>query len=139
MAVDRPRKHLEFQRRHTPWQRLSLAASRLTLAARAQWCGQLYAIRSPWARNIYVPRDLSACEDGFMKTLVCTDFLTGPVNPARLVQALDAEHTFEAYTTPQAILRNQKRQAIGQTIVHVLVDQYLRDVRSRNAFISRKP
>ena len=34
--------------------------------------------------------------------------------------------TFEAYTSPKAILRNQKRQMMGQTIVHVLVDQYLR-------------
>jgi hypothetical protein len=39
--------------------------------------------------------------------------------------AQNAEHTFEAYTSPSTILKNQKRQIMGQTMVHVLVDQYL--------------
>jgi glycosyltransferase involved in cell wall biosynthesis len=60
------------------WDRLSLAASRLTSSAEGQLCGQLYCIRAKIARNIYLPKDLAACEDGFIKTLVCTDFLTIP-------------------------------------------------------------
>ncbi|HPU56060.1 MAG TPA: hypothetical protein PLH97_07255, partial [Verrucomicrobiota bacterium] len=35
------------------------------------------------------------------------------------------EHTFEAYTSSRSVIRNQKRQIIGQTIVHLLVDRYL--------------
>jgi hypothetical protein len=46
--------------------------------------------------------------------------------PARIRVADGAEHIFEAYTSPAAILRNQKRQVIGQTIVHILVDWYLK-------------
>jgi hypothetical protein len=46
--------------------------------------------------------------------------------PERIKLAEQAEHTFEAYTSLGAILRNQKRQIIGQTFVHVLVDQYLK-------------
>jgi glycosyltransferase involved in cell wall biosynthesis len=125
VAVDQPCKNLQFLLRPTLWQRISLAASRLTNSAPAQLCGQLYAIRSRWARNIYLPRDLTACEDGFIKTLVCTDFLTRPSRSERLIQVSGAAHTFEAYTSPLAILRNQKRQMIGQTVLHVLLDRYL--------------
>jgi glycosyltransferase involved in cell wall biosynthesis len=122
IAVDQPRKDLAFKSRRPLRARLSLAASRMTQAAPAQLCGQLYCIRAEVARNIYLPRDLAACEDGFIKALVCTDFLAHEVWPQRICLAERAEHTFEAYTSPLAILRNQKRQMIGQTIVHILVD-----------------
>lgn len=126
VSVDLPRKDIDFKGRKTFMERLSLGASQVTRASEAQLCGQLYCIRAEVARNIYLPRDLAACEDGFIKALVCTDFLAHEVRPKRIKLADNAEHTFEAYTSPAAILRNQKRQMIGQTIVHVLVDDYLR-------------
>jgi len=126
VAVDRPRKHILFKARKSLWDRLSLAASRLTSCAEAQLCGQLYCIRAAVARNIYLPRDLAACEDGFIKTLVCTDFLTRPATSRRIRVADGAEHIFEAYPSPAAIVKNQKRQIIGQTILHVLIDGYLK-------------
>lgn len=126
IAVDRPCKHLLFKSRKTIWERISLAASRLTAAAEAQLCGQLYCIRAETARKIYLPKDLAACEDGFIKTLVCTDFLTKPSSARRIRLAEGAEHTFEAYVTPVSLLKNQKRQIMGQTIVHILVDGYLK-------------
>jgi hypothetical protein len=104
---------------------LSTSAGMITAAAPAQLCGQAYCIRAETARNIYLPKDLAACDDGFIKALVCTDCLTRPLTADRICLAPNAGHTFEAYTTPGAILRNQKRQVIGQTIVHILVDQYL--------------
>ncbi len=127
IAVDRPKKHLLFKERKTPMDYLSLAASRLTSSADGQLCGQLYCIRAEIARNIYLPKDLSACEDGFIKTLVCTDFLTRPSAARRIRVAEGAEHTFEAYTSPKAIVKNQKRQIIGQTIIHILVDHYFKN------------
>ena len=137
VAVDRPRKDIEFKRHKSVREHLSLAASRLTRSADAQLCAQLYCIRSRTARRIYLPRGFSACDDGFIKTLVCTDFLEHSVWPGRIRVADQAEHTFEAYTTFGSILKNQKRQAIGQTIVHVLLDKYLANVppwrRSRPA------
>jgi glycosyltransferase involved in cell wall biosynthesis len=126
IAVDQPRKDIEFLPRRTWRQRLSLAASQLTRSSAAQLCGQLYCIRAGIARNIYLPKDLAACEDGFIKTLVCTDFLAHPVWPMRIQTAPDAAHTFAAYTSLAGIYKNQKRQAIGQTMVHVLVDEYLK-------------
>jgi glycosyltransferase involved in cell wall biosynthesis len=125
VAVDLPRKDIAHKKRKSLAERLSLGASRMTLAAEGQLCGQLYSIRAKTARSIYLPRDLAACEDGLIKILVCTDFLAHSPWSKRIRLAPGAEHTFEAYTTPRAVLKNQKRQIIGQTILHVLVDQFL--------------
>jgi glycosyltransferase involved in cell wall biosynthesis len=126
VAVDRPCKDIWFKPNKTPLERLSLAASRITRSTAGQLCGQLYCIRAEVARNIYLPKDLAACEDGFIKALVCTDFLRHPVWTGRIQCVPEAAHTFEAYTSPAHIFKNQKRQMIGQTIVHVLVDDYLK-------------
>lgn len=117
----------------TSWrERLSLATSRLTGNSAAQLTGQLYCIRAEIARGIRLPRDLAACEDGFIKSLVCSDFLRTRCNPERILRVEGASHIFEAYTTAAAILRNQKRQMIGQTFVHVLVDKYLPEACARH-------
>ncbi len=128
VAVDRPYKDIALKRRKSAKDRLSLAASRVAGSTPAQLCGQLYCIRAEVARNIYLPGDLAACEDGFIKALVCTDFLAHATSPKRIRMAMGAAHTFEAYTSPAAVLKNQKRQMMGQTIVHILVDQYLRSL-----------
>lgn len=126
VAVDVPRKELELKASRTFRERMSLKMSRLTRSAPGQLCAQLYCIRSETARNIYLPKDLSACDDGFIKALVCTDFLAHSVWPMRIQVARDASHTFEPYTTLKTVFKNQKRQAIGQTIVHLLIDDYLK-------------
>ena len=126
IAVDRPCKDISFKSHKSLPERLSLGAAQMTAAAEAQLCAQLYCIRAEVARNIYLPKDLAACEDGFIKALVCTDFLTHEVKPERVRLAQGAEHTFEAYTSLAAIFKNQKRQIIGQTIVHLLIDDYLK-------------
>jgi hypothetical protein len=126
ISVDVPRKSIEFKSTRSFGERMSLAMSRLTRSSSAQLCAQLYCIRSETARNIYLPRDLTACDDGFIKTLVCTDFLAHAVWPMRIQVASNAAHTFDAYTSLRSIFKNQKRQAIGQTIVHLLVDDYLK-------------
>ena len=123
VAVDRPRKDIHFKQRKAILDTLSVGASRITLTSEAQLCGQLYCLRAPVARGIYLPRELAACEDGILKALVCTDNLAHEVWPQRICVAERAEHTFEAYTSPGAIIRNQKRQIIGQTMVHILIDK----------------
>jgi glycosyltransferase involved in cell wall biosynthesis len=124
VAVDLPRKDLAYKKSKSFSDRLSMAASQMTQAAEGQLCGQLYCIRAGAARKIYLPKDLAACEDGYIKTLVCTDFLTQSVRPERIRLAENAGHTFDAYTSLAAILKNQKRQIIGQTIIHLLIDRY---------------
>jgi hypothetical protein len=128
-VTDEPLKDIAFKSRKTWPEKLSLAASRMTRSQPAQITGQLYGIRSAVARNIYLPRDLTACEDGFIKTVVCTCFLTRPATSRRVVKAREASHVFEPYMDLREILRNQKRQMIGQTVVHILVDQYLPGLR----------
>jgi hypothetical protein len=94
----------------------------MTRTIEGQITGQLYCIRAEVARRIYLPKDLGAPDDGFIKAIVCTDFFRRELNPARIVTAENASHIFEAYTSVRDVLNNQKRQMIGQTTVHVLVE-----------------
>lgn len=126
VATDKPCKHIATRRRKSFIERLSIRAAQMTRAGEAQLCAQLYCIRASTARRIHLPKDLPACEDGFIKSVVCTDFLTREVNPARIMLVPGASHTFEAHTTLRGILKNQKRHVIGQAAIHVLVDDYLR-------------
>lgn len=126
ISVDHPCKEFPGKPLRPLRSAVSASAGRLTNAAPAQLCAQLYCIRSSIARNLYLPRDLNACDDGFIKALVCTDFLAHSVWPMRIQRARNAAHRFEAYVSPAAVFRNQKRQIIGQTIVHILVDRCLK-------------
>lgn len=124
VSVDQPLKDLALKPRKTLFDRVSLATSRMTQAGTTQLTGQLYCIRAEVARHIVLPRDLLV-EDGFIKAVVCTDFLRRPSSARRIVRAENASHIFQAYASARDILKNQKRQMIGQTITHVLVDNYL--------------
>jgi glycosyltransferase involved in cell wall biosynthesis len=128
ISTDAPIKDIALKPRHTAIERVSLAVSRMTQSAAAQLTGQLYCIKASIARNIYLPADLAACEDGFIKALACTYFLTHEVRPKHIVAAHNASHIFEAYVSLRDILNNQKRQMIGQTIVHLLVDRDLKQL-----------
>lgn len=86
-------------------------------------CGQLYCIWSDIARRIYLPKDLPACEDGYIKALLCSDFLASDrLNLNRIITVPGTWHLFEGYTSLRSILRQHKRQVIGQTVVHLLID-----------------
>jgi len=123
VSVDQPLKDLAFKPRKTFFDRFSLATSRMTQTGAAQLTGQLYCIRAEVARRIFLPRDLLV-EDGFIKALVCTDFLTQPLSPGRIVRAENASHVFQAYSSLRDVLKNQTRQMIAQTITHLLVDKH---------------
>lgn len=125
VAVGEPVKDIALKSAPTWRERISLATSRLTQGSGPQLTGQLYAIRAGTARRIRLPRDLAACEDGFIKNIVCTDFLVKETESSRLLRVPGASHVFEAYVSAGQILRNQKRQMIGQTFVHLLLDRYL--------------
>lgn len=121
-STGRQCKDLIFKERKTLRERISLATSSMGGGEQGKICGQLYCLRAPVARNLFIPRDLGATEDGFIKEIVCTDFLTRESDPARVALAPDAAHIFEAYVNPRDVLNNQKRQMIGQTAVHVLIE-----------------
>lgn len=122
IAGGRAIKDIALKKHQSLRDRLSLATSAMNGTSPALITGQLYCIRAAIARRLWLPNDLGAPDDGFIKTVVCTDFFRAESNPARVVIAGNAMHMFEAYTAPREILNNQKRQMIGQTTVHVLVE-----------------
>jgi glycosyltransferase involved in cell wall biosynthesis len=122
IASDHALKDICFKERKSLRDRLSLATTDMTRTIQGQMTGQLYCIRSAVARRLYLPKALGAPDDGFIKAIVCTDFFRRESNPARIITAENASHVFEAYTQWRDILNNQKRQMIGQTTVHVLVE-----------------
>ncbi len=123
-------KDILFKERKTLWERISLATSDMTGTIEGRISGQLYCMRTKVARNLLLPRDLSANDDGFFKAAICSEFFSRPLDPGRILTAPDAAHIFEAYVTVRDILNNQKRQMIGQTGVYVLLE-YLKTLSPR--------
>jgi glycosyltransferase involved in cell wall biosynthesis len=121
IVSDQPIKDISLKPRKSWRDRISLATSEMNGVIRGRMTGQLYGIRTPIARRLYLPRELGI-DDGFIKAIVCTDFFSSDLNPRRIAVAKNASHLYEAYTSVADLLKNQKRQMIGQTIVHVLVD-----------------
>lgn len=124
-SIGRPSKDLTVKPQLTIRERLSLSTSQMTQADPNQLTGQLYAIRSSVARRIRMPQDLNSCDDGLIKNLLCTNFGTSPSANGQIIQVADASHHFEAYLSLGEVLKNQKRQIIAQTILHILLDQFL--------------
>jgi glycosyltransferase involved in cell wall biosynthesis len=129
IASDQPIKDVSLKSVKSWRDRISLATSEMNRATQGQMTGQLYCIRAEVARRLYLPKELGI-DDGFIKAIVCTDFFSNPLNPGRIVVAPDASHVYEAYASIGELLKNQKRQMIGQTIVHVLVE-YLKTLPAK--------
>jgi len=132
IASDEPIKDLWLKPRKSWRDRMSLGISEMNGAIRGRISGQLYCIRADIARRLYLPRELGI-DDGFIKAIVCTDFFSRDLDPNRVVMAAEASHVYEAYTSLAELLKNQKRQMIGQTIVHVLVEYLRRLPRGKRA------
>jgi glycosyltransferase involved in cell wall biosynthesis len=122
VASGRQVKEIELKARKSLRDRLSIATSEMTGTIAGRFTGQLYCMRATVARNLYVPRDLLANDDGFFKAAICTNFFTEPLDPSRIVTAPNAAHVYEAYLSPREVMNNQKRQMIGQTTVFLLVE-----------------
>ncbi len=121
-ASDWPVKDIALKRRKSLRERVSLATADMTGSIPGRLNGQLYCIRAPIARNLYLARDMVANDDGFFKAAIITNFFTEPADPAKTVSIASAQHLFEPYLAIGDVLNNQKRQMIGQTTVHVLVE-----------------
>ncbi len=119
-ASDSPIKNIAGNARPSLRERLSLATSDMTGTIAGRLNGMLYCLRSEIARNIYLPRDLGATDDGFFKTIVCTDFLCAPLDPKKVISVREATHLYEPYLSFTDVLNNQKRQMIGQTTLQVI-------------------
>lgn len=120
-ASDCPRKIIADKARLSTRERLSLAGSDMTGTIEGRLNGMLYCLRAGIARNLYLPRDLGATDDGFLKAAICTDFFRAPSDPSKVASVRGATHLYEPYLSLRDFLNNQKRQMIGQTTVHVLI------------------
>lgn len=121
-ASDTPVKIVADAARPTLRERLSLATSEMTGTIAGRLNGMLYCLRSEIARNLYLPRDVLANDDGFFKAAICTDFFREPLDPSKVVSVREATHLYEPYLSLSDVLNNQKRQMIGQATVHVIVE-----------------
>jgi glycosyltransferase involved in cell wall biosynthesis len=130
-ASDCPRKSIADKARLSPRERLSLAGSDMTGTIEGRLNGMLYCLRAGVARNLYLPRDLGATDDGFLKAAICTNFFCAPSDPSKVVSVRGATHLYVPYLSLRDFLNNQKRQMIGQTTVHVLIG-YLKTLPERD-------
>jgi glycosyltransferase involved in cell wall biosynthesis len=120
-ASDTPVKDIALKERPSMRERISIATSEMTGTIEGRLNGMLYCIRAPIARNLYLPRDVVANDDGFFKAAICTDFFRVPLDPSRVVSVGAATHLYQPYLSLRDVLNNQKRQMIGQTTVHVII------------------
>ena len=116
IASDRPVKHIAQKKKKSLFDKISLATSQINQNAPGQIFGQLYVARGEFMRRFLLPHEIIQ-DDGFVKKMAITDFLTKPDDPERRVTAaLDAHHLFEAYTKLYDIYATQRRQISGYMI-----------------------
>lgn len=121
VAVDVILKDLALKERKSALERLSVAASDLSRAGPPKIAGSLYCARAAALRGIWMPAGLLV-EDGFLKALIATDNFTRPEQPARVVRADEAAHTFEAVTSPRLLFKHEVRLLVGSAMNFVLFD-----------------
>jgi len=132
-ASDWPCKSIAGKASPSPRERLSLAMSDMSGTVEGRLNGMLYCLRSGIARNIFLPRDLGATDDGFFKAAICTDFFRAPSDPSKVVSVRGATHLYEPYLSLHDVVKNQKRQMIGQTTVYVLIEYLMSQPESDRA------
>ncbi len=119
---DTPVKNIANKVQPSWRERISLATSAMTGTIEGRLNGMLYCLRADIARNLFLPRDVLANDDGFFKAAICTDFFVAPLDPTKVVSVREATHLYAPYLSLSAVLNNQKRQMIGQTTVHVIIE-----------------
>ncbi len=124
-ASDTPVKNVVDRNNPTMRERLSLATSEMTGTIAGRLNGMLYCLRSDIARNLYLPRDVLANDDGFFKAAICTNFFQTPLDPTKVVSVREATHLYDPYLSLRDVLNNQKRQMIGQATVHVIIEHLM--------------
>lgn len=116
IASDRPVKHVVFKRRQNLFDRISMRTSYINQNAPGQIFGQLYIARGDFMRQFMLPHEIIQ-DDGFVKKMAVTSFLTEPDDPERRVASAHAAyHLFEAYTKPYDVYATQRRQISGYMI-----------------------
>lgn len=128
ICTDLPVKHIVFKQRYSLLDQISMHAATINRSASGQLCGQLYCARAAWLRRLWIPEQIIV-EDGFIKKMAVSNFLTEPEDAARrIVIAETASHVFEAYTRLPDVLATHRRQIAGY-IIHRWIWEYLQEHR----------
>jgi glycosyltransferase involved in cell wall biosynthesis len=133
VAVDQPIKDTELEPEGGTWRRASarvggLSGRRSEIGQPSWLCGQLYCIRGPVIRRLWLPDELTVCEDSLLYDFIVTDCLRGPVRPERVVLAPHAAHRFEAYKTLKAVLRHERWLIAGTIIKAIMLTDLRREM-----------
>ncbi|MCC7300499.1 MAG: glycosyltransferase [Verrucomicrobia bacterium] len=124
ICTDLPVKHIIFKQHYNLLDQISMHTARINQSAPGQLCGQLYCARAAWLRRLWIPEGIIV-EDGFIKKMAVSNFLTEPENNAlRLIVAENASHVFEAYTRLPDVMATHRRQIAGY-IIHRWIWEYL--------------
>ncbi|NCJ06758.1 glycosyltransferase [Synechococcales cyanobacterium C] len=115
VSVDTPIKDIQLKPTKTFLEWLSLRASSTASSAKVAICGQLYCGRAAALRTIWMPPGLPV-EDGFLRAMIVTNRFTEPERLSRIQRTPEAAHQFEAYVTPQALIRHEIRLVVGSTL-----------------------
>ena len=129
ICTDLPVKHIVFKQHYSLLDQISMHTARINQSASGQLCGQLYCARAAWLRRLWIPEGIIV-EDGFIKKMAVSNFLTEPEDAARrLVIAETASHVFEAYTRLPDVLATHRRQIAGY-VIHRWIWEYLQEHQS---------
>ena len=98
-----------------PVGRLIAAGAEQLTDFRKSLAGGLYGIRASAARRIHLPIGLPV-EDGFIRAMVVTDFLTELDHPDRIDGDPEVFFIYESIRTIPALVRHQTRLVVGSAI-----------------------
>jgi hypothetical protein len=126
----RPVKDIVHHKVRTgPVERLIAAGSEQLTDYRTSLAGGLYAIRAEAARRVHLPIGLPV-EDGFLRAMVVTDFLSGPEHLERIDGDPRVFFIYESIRTIPALIRHQTRIVVGSAINAMLFARIRRLTRT---------
>ncbi len=105
--------------------RISIAAIDVTGSIQGRLAGRPYCMRADVARRIWLPKDLEATDEDFIKAIVCTDFLTRAPRPHRVIVLGSGSHVHEVHLPVREILNSHSRRIIARTTLQLLI-KYLK-------------
>ena len=86
---------------------------------------QLYCMRSSAARRIWIPKDLPCCEYQFIRRAITSNMFTGPELHNKVTVTPGTCNIFNTNLSICQSIRFRKQQIIGQTIIHLLINNYI--------------
>jgi glycosyltransferase involved in cell wall biosynthesis len=112
----RPVKDIEYKKRKTNLVESLILKSGGTLTNyKKSICGQLYAVKAPALKDIYMPVGLPV-EDGFLRAMLLTELLTQPEDLKRIDGDEAIFHVYESILTLAELINHQTRIMIGSAV-----------------------